>query len=36
MAQVQKKILSEYFKKVLSGEKKTELRLADFEINLIP
>lgn len=33
MAQVQKKILSEYFKKVLSGEKKTELRLADFEIN---
>ena len=33
MAQVQKKILSEYFNKVLSGEKKTELRLADFEIN---
>ncbi len=33
MAQVQKKILSEYFKKVLSGEKKTELRLADFKIN---
>ena len=33
MAQVQKKILSEYFKKVISGEKKTELRLADFEIN---
>ena len=32
MAQVQKKILSEYFKKVISGEKKTELRLADFEI----
>ena len=26
MAQVQKKILSEYFKKVISGEKKTELR----------
>lgn len=36
MAQVQKKILSEYLKKVLSVEKKTELRLADFEINLIP
>lgn len=33
MATIQKKILSEYFKKVLSGEKKTELRLADFEIN---
>ncbi len=33
MAQIQKKILSEYFKKVISGEKKTELRLADFEIN---
>lgn len=32
MAQVQKKILSEYFKKIISGEKKTELRLADFEI----
>ena len=32
MAQVQKKILSEYFQKVISGEKKTELRLADFEI----
>ncbi len=33
MATIQKKILSKYFKKVLSGEKKTELRLADFEIN---
>ena len=33
MATIQKKILSEYFKKVLSGEKKTELRVADFEIN---
>lgn len=33
MAQIQKKILSEYFKKVISGEKKTELRLADFKVN---
>jgi hypothetical protein len=33
MVQIHKKILSEYFQKVLSGEKRTELRLADFEVN---
>lgn len=28
---IEKKILSEYFDKVLSGEKKFELRLADWD-----
>ena len=28
---IEKKVLLEYFKKVLSGEKKFELRLADWE-----
>jgi len=33
MAIIYKKIWPEYFKKIISGEKKFELRLADFEIN---
>lgn len=32
MATIHKKIWKEYFDKVASGEKKFELRLADFEI----
>jgi ribosomal protein S17 len=28
---IEKKILSEFFEKILGGEKKFELRLADFE-----
>lgn len=31
MAEIHKKTDSKYFKKVLSGEKKVELRIADFE-----
>lgn len=30
---IKKKILPEYFEKIASGEKKFELRLADWEIN---
>lgn len=33
MAVIKKKIWSEFFEKVASGEKKWELRLADFEIS---
>jgi hypothetical protein len=33
MAIISKKIWQEYFEKILSGEKKLELRLADFEVN---
>lgn len=32
--QIEKKILNEYFEKVLSGEKKFEIRLADWECNI--
>ncbi|MDO8513019.1 MAG: DUF3850 domain-containing protein [bacterium] len=30
---IKKKIWTEYFEKVASGEKKFEVRLADFEVN---
>jgi len=33
MAIIRKKVWSEYFEKIISGKKKFELRLADFEIN---
>lgn len=33
MTDIPKKVWPKYFQKVLSGEKKVELRLADFEIN---
>jgi ASC-1-like (ASCH) protein len=33
MAEIHKKVWKEYFEKIISGEKKLELRLADFEIN---
>ncbi len=33
MATVHKKVWREYFDKIISGEKKFELRLADFEVN---
>jgi ASC-1-like (ASCH) protein len=33
MATIHKKVWKEYFEKILAGEKKFELRLADFEIN---
>lgn len=33
MTKIHKKILPEYFEKILSGEKKLELRLADFAID---
>lgn len=33
MSTIHKKVLSEYFKKIIAGKKKFELRLADFEIN---
>ena len=32
MKRIEKKIWPKYFEKVLSGEKKFELRLADFDI----
>ena len=32
MATITKKILPEWFEKIISGEKKFELRLADFDI----
>ncbi|MFA6423295.1 MAG: DUF3850 domain-containing protein [Patescibacteria group bacterium] len=33
MAEIHKKVWCEYFEKIISGEKKLELRLADFEVN---
>ncbi|MDD3072245.1 MAG: DUF3850 domain-containing protein [Candidatus Colwellbacteria bacterium] len=33
MAIIHKKVWSEYFEKIISGKKRLELRLADFEIN---
>jgi hypothetical protein len=33
MAIIHKKVWSEYFEKIISGKKKLELRLADFEVN---
>ena len=33
MAIVYKKVWPEFFEKIISGKKKFELRLADFEIN---
>ena len=33
MKTIHKKVWSEYFEKIISGKKKLELRLADFEIN---
>ena len=33
MATILKKVWLEYFEKIISGKKKLELRLADFEIN---
>jgi len=33
MATIHKKVWREYFEKIISGKKKFELRLADFEIN---
>lgn len=33
MATIHKKVLQEYFEKIIDGKKKFELRLADFEIN---
>ncbi len=33
MVKIERKIRPEYFKKILDGKKKYELRLADFEVN---
>jgi hypothetical protein len=33
MAIIHKKVWSEYFEKIISGKKKFELRLGDFEVN---
>lgn len=33
MATIHKKVWREYYEKIISGQKKFELRLADFEIN---
>ena len=33
MATINKKVLREYFEKIISGKKKFELRLADFEVH---
>ena len=33
MAIIHKKVWREYFEKIISGKKKLELRLADFEVN---
>ncbi len=33
MTTIHKKVWPEYFEKIISGKKKLELRLADFEIN---
>ena len=33
MATIHKKVWREYFEQIVSGKKKFELRLADFEVN---
>ncbi|MDP1815185.1 MAG: DUF3850 domain-containing protein [Leadbetterella sp.] len=33
MATIRKKVWKEYFDKIISGKKKFELRLADFDVN---
>lgn len=33
MATIHKKVWKEYFDKIISGKKKFELRLSDFEVN---
>jgi len=33
MATIHKKVWREYFEKIISGRKRIELRLADFEVN---
>ena len=33
MATIHKKVWPEYFEEIISGKKKLELRLADFEVN---
>ena len=33
MATINKKVWREYFEKIISGKKKLELRLANFEVN---
>jgi len=33
MTTIHKKVWREYFEKIISGKKKLELRLADFEVN---
>lgn len=33
MATIHKKVWKEYFEKIISGKKKFELRLADFDVN---
>ena len=33
MATINKKVWREYLEKIISGKKKLELRLADFEVN---
>ena len=33
MATIHKKVWSEYFEMIISGKKKFELRLADFDVN---
>jgi len=33
MATIHKKVWLEYFEQIISGKKKFELRLADFEVN---
>ena len=33
MATINKKVWREYFEEIISGKKKFELRLADFEVN---
>jgi hypothetical protein len=33
MVTIHKKVWREYFEKIISGKKKLELRLADFEVN---
>jgi ASC-1-like (ASCH) protein len=33
MATIHKKVWKEYFEKIISGKKKLELRLADFDVN---
>lgn len=33
MKTIHKKVWKEYFEKIISGRKKLELRLADFEVN---